>query len=232
MSELIPQQTGTGAVVKTQSSSSSFQSSSSSSFSSSSSATFSSSTKVVKQSSTTVKSSSSSSRALNVTSSGGTYSDHVAADFGIDVGKEMDRLKQLMSVEMTNIHRDMFRLMPGSADTSAITGGDQLTSGFLVKMDNDAIRSCIDKAHDDRVKLNFDINEFDSETVHIKTVGNKIEVHATKKSKKGDEERSEEFSRVYELPTQNDVDPTKVTSSIYKDGVLTIELPVADALAQ
>jgi HSP20 family molecular chaperone IbpA len=53
-------------------------------------------------------------------------------------------------------------------------------------------------------------------------------VHATKKSKKGDEERSEEYSRVYELP--NDLDPSHVSSSIYKDGVLTIELPVTDAL--
>ena len=58
------------------------------------------------------------------------------------------------------------------------------------------------------------------------------QVHAMKKSKKGDEERSEEFSRVYELPTEKDVDPSKVTSSIYQDGVLTIELPVADALGQ
>jgi len=57
-----------------------------------------------------------------------------------------------------------------------------------------------------------------------------VQVHATKKSKKGDEERSEEFSRVYELPTEKDVDPSNVTSSIYQDGVLTIELPVADAL--
>lgn len=155
-----------------------------------------------------------------------------------------------MDSEMSNIHRDMFRLMPGSptAPVQPITAGDavststmttttsqqQLTGGdlgsFLVKMDPDAIRSCIDKAHDDRVKLNFDVQEFDSETINIKTVGNKIEVHAMKKSKKGDEERSEEFTRVYEMPTQNDVDPSKVTSSIYKDGVLTIELPVADAL--
>jgi len=59
-----------------------------------------------------------------------------------------------------------------------------------------------------------------------------LQVHAMKKSKKGDEERSEEFTRVYELPTEKDVDPTKVTSSIYQDGVLTIELPVADALGQ
>jgi len=49
-----------------------------------------------------------------------------------------------------------------------------------------------------------------------------------KKSKKGDEERNEEFTRVYELP--NELDPSHVTSSIYQDGVLTIELPVCDAL--
>jgi len=70
------------------------------------------------------------------------------------------------------------------------------------------------------------------ESISVKTVGNKIEVHAQKKSKRGDEERSEEFSRVYELPTSQEVDPAHVTSSIYQDGVLTIELPVADALGQ
>ena len=59
-----------------------------------------------------------------------------------------------------------------------------------------------------------------------------VQVHAMKKSRKGDEERSEEFSRVYEMPTTQDVNPTNVTSSIYQDGVLTIELPVADALGQ
>jgi len=167
---------------------------------------------------------------VSVKSSGLSYTDQMAGDLGIDVGKEMERLRLTMSDEMSNIHRDMFRLMPGSTDALQLTAGGGADS-FLVKMDPEAIRSCIDKAHDDRVKLNFDVNEFDSETINIKTVGNKIEVHATKKSKKGDEERSEEFSRVYELPTSNDVDPDKVTSSIYKDGVLTIELPVADALA-
>jgi len=146
----------------------------------------------------------------------------------------MERLQLRLGDEMTNIHRDIFRLMPSSpevqtvaVDGTAATGAGGLEQ-FLVKMDSDAIKSCIDKAHNDKVKLNFDVNEFDSETINIRTVGNKIEVHAMKKSKKGDEERSEEFSRIYELP--NELDPNHVTSSIYKDGVLTIELPVMDAL--
>ena len=116
---------------------------------------------------------------------------------------------------------------------AAIGASDSAAAGAssLVKFDTDSIKNFIDRAHSDRVKLDFDVNEFEAETINVKTVGNKIEVHATKKSKKGDEERSEEFSRVYELPTSGAVDPAKVTSSIYKDGVLTIELPVAEALS-
>lgn len=244
MSQLVSQ-TGGSAVMTTGASSSSYSTTSSSSFSATSSSTSSSSTKVVKQTTTTTKSSSSSSSSsrsssVNVRSSGMTYSDRIAGELGIDVGKEMERLRLCMSDEMANIHRDMFRLVPGSPDAPAPApalpaleaAGGGVGGGFVVKLDDSAVRSCIDKAHDDRVKLNFDVQEFDSETINIKTVGNKIEVHATKKSKKGDEERSEEFSRVYELPTEKDLEPSKVTSSIYQDGVLTIELPVADALGQ
>lgn len=148
----------------------------------------------------------------------------------------MEKLKLRMNEEMTNIHRDLFRLMP-ITPPPALTAGPALSleatpllDDTLVRLDADAIRSCIDKANSDRVKLNFDVTEFESESISVKTVGNKIEVHAQKKSKKGDEERNEEFSRVYELPTSNTVDPAQITSSIYQDGVLTVELPVAEAL--
>ena len=112
------------------------------------------------------------------------YSDRIAGDLGIDVGKEMERLKLCMSNEMANIHSDMFRLMPGSPDAPvppalnapAPVGSVGDGSGFVVKLDDNAVRNCIDKAHDDRMKLNFDVQEFDSETINIKTVGNKIEV--------------------------------------------------------
>nr|UQK61679.1 small heat shock protein [Ailoscolex lacteospumosus] len=227
MSELIPQ--GQKSAATSASSSYAFSSTSSSQSSSSSSS------KVVKQSASTVKSSStvssssslsssatSSSKAVGIKSSGGSYLDRMASDFGIDSGKEVEKLKLKMKEEFSNIHQDMFQLIPINSPEAHKT---------VVLLDSDSLKSCIDKAHGDRLKLNFDVNEFESESINIKTVGNKIEVHAKKKSVKGDEERSEEFSRVYELPTQNAVDAGNVTSSIYKDGVLTIELPVADAIA-
>jgi len=157
---------------------------------------------------------------------------------GIDAAKDGDRLKVCMGEEMSNIHRDMFRLLPTTPPCStsqpSLSAGGPIDpaelSAALVRLDADSLRSCIDKAHGDRVKLNFDVTEYESESISVKTVGNKIEVHAQKKSVKGDEERSESFSRVYELPTSSDVDPSHVTSSIFEDGVLTVELPVSDAL--
>jgi len=243
-SQLVANQTG--ALAATSCSSFSSSSQSSSSFSASSSST---SSKVVKSSSTVssskvVSSSTSKTSSINVKSSGKSYSDYLAGDRGIDVSKEMDRLKLCLSDEMTNIHRDMFRLMPTTPPPLSICGSGGLISSSLdtssgvtasdldaalVRLDAESLRSCIDKTHGDRVKLNFDVTEYESESIHVKAVGNKIEVHAQKKSKKGDEERNEEFSRVYELPTTS-IDPNNVTSSIFQDGVLTIELPVSDAL--
>jgi len=252
MSQLVASQTGAMKAVTCSSLSSS--TSSSSSFSASSS---SSSSKVVKSSSTVqsskvMSSSTSKTSSINVKSSGKSYSDYLAGDRGIDMSNEMDRLKLCFQDEMTNIHRDMFRLMPTTPPALSICGGGGLIApslttssaldsssssslvasdldAALVRLDADSLRSCIDKTHGDRVKLNFDVTEYESESIHVKAVGNKIEVHAQKKSKKGDEERNEEFSRVYELPTAS-IDPNNVTSSIFQDGVLTIELPVSDAL--
>lgn len=245
MSQLVVGQSG--AMVASTCSSFSSSSSSSSSYSATSSST---SSKVVKSSSTVssskvVSSATSKTSSISVKSSGKSYQDHLAGDMGIDMSKEMDRLKLCFQDEMTNIHRDMFRLMPTTPPALAICGsGGLLTSSLqssssnvgssdldaaLVRLDADSLRSCIDRTHGDRVKLNFDVTEYESESIHVKAVGNKIEVHAQKKSKKGDEERNEEFSRVYELPTTS-IDPNNVTSSIFQDGVLTIELPVSDAL--
>lgn len=100
----------------------------------------------------------------------------------------------------------------------------------LVKLDAASLDNYVDSLHRDRVLFNFDVNDFESETINVKTVGNKIEVTGKKKIKKGDEERVEEFTRSYEMPRQDALDPSKITSSCYKDGVLTVQLPLECAI--
>lgn len=139
---------------------------------------------------------------------------------GIDVDKEMKALMGSMDNQSDKARQSVFHLMP----LENTTGTD------LIKLDSKSIMEFVDKNDKDNLRFNFDISECSSETVSVKSDGNKIEVHAKKSMKKGDEEYSEEFSRTYEMPTSGAIDPAKVTSSVYKDGILTVLLPVEMAI--
>lgn len=134
----------------------------------------------------------------------------------------MAELTSKMDEEFDKVRKEFFHL---SILEKAGSGKD------LIKLDSKSIMEFIDDKDKDKVKFNFDVDEFESESISVKAVGNKVEVHAKKKSRKGDQEQAEEFSRSYELPTGVPLDAEKITSSFYKDGVLTVELPVADAIS-
>nr|UQK61709.1 small heat shock protein [Eunice torquata] len=126
-------------------------------------------------------------------------------------------LESHMDEEMTKLRKEMC-LAPLER-----SGGE----GQIVKLDNTSILDYLDKGDKNTYKFNFDVHDMKSESVTVKADGNKIEVHAKKTSKKGDgDEQVEEYSRTYELP--GGVDPGKVTSSFYKDGILTVALPVGE----
>jgi HSP20 family molecular chaperone IbpA len=125
----------------------------------------------------------------------------------------MERMKLKMDEQMARMRQEMRMLLPASA------GGGQ-----LIRLDEKQMEQYFDDSHK-RIKFDVDVQEFANETVVVKSDGNKIEVHAKKFVKKGDDEQTEEYSRTYELPSG--VDTKMVTSSLQKDGnLLTIELPV------
>lgn len=198
------------------------QSSSSSSYSSYSS----SSSKTVKSSSSVTQSSMTSSHSssnVSIRSGGSTFADKYGKDLGIDVDSKMAELTAKMDAEFDKVRKDFFNLSILERSGSGISD--------LIKLDNKAIMEFVDEKDKDKVKFNFDVDEFESETISVKAVGNHVEVHAQKKKRSGDQEKSEEFSRTFELPTGTPLNPEKITSSFYKDGVLTVEIPVADAIS-
>ena len=148
---------------------------------------------------------------------------------GIDVDREMEKLMAETKSEMgmlgtgSSARQQVLRLMSLEKSDSP---------NELVKLDASTMDRFIDDAHNDKLRFSLDVNEFESESINVKTVGNKIEVHAMKRTKKGGMETQEEYSRTYELPSSGDVDPAKVTSSFYKDGVLTLEIPVTAAVGE
>ncbi|KAI0237561.1 hypothetical protein LSAT2_011873 [Lamellibrachia satsuma] len=225
---------GTSQQVRSSSSSlqqSTFSSSSSSSSSRQEMASYSSKTVSSKTTKTTMSSKSvgkKMSSTVSINSSSTNYSDLLGDRLGIDVDSEMAKLKSEMKSEMGQLgagsmRQEVLRLMSLEKSDSP---------NELVKLDSSSLERYLDDAHKDKLRFNLDVNEFESESVSVKTVGNKIEVHAMKRAKKGDQESSEEYSRTYELPTPDDVDPGKVTSSFYKDGVLTLEIPVKAAVGE
>ena len=125
-----------------------------------------------------------------------------------------------MQAEMDQLRAEACCLLPLAKPGS---------NNSIVKLSDANLMEFIDKSQDDTFKFNFDIHNFSAETINVKTTGNKIEVHAQKRSKQAGEEVSEEFSITYELP--NPVDASKVSSSMFKDGVLTVEVP-KDALVK
>ena len=126
---------------------------------------------------------------------------------------EIQRMKLKMDEQMAKMRQEMRMLLPASA------GGGQ-----LIRLDEKQIEQCFDDSHK-KIKFDVDVQEFANETVVVKSDGNKIEVHAKKFVKKGDDEHQEEYSRTYELPSG--MDTKSVTSSFQRDGnLLTIELPV------
>ena len=130
---------------------------------------------------------------------------------------EMKKLRERMDQTVEKARAEMFSL----CKLERVGGG----SSDLVKLDNKSITDFIQKGDDDHLKFNFDVNEFESESISVKADGNKIEVHGVKKTKKGDDETNEEFNRTYELPSDDAIDSSSVKSSFYKDGILTVELP-------
>ena len=168
--------------------------------------------------------SSHSSSNVSIRAGGSTFADKYGKDLGIDVDTKMAELTAKMDEEFDKVRKEFFNL----SILERIDGSGK----DLIKLDDKAIKDFIDDKDKDKVKFNFDVDEFESESISVKAVGNHVEVHAQKKKRSGDQEQAEEFSRTFELPTGEPLDPKKITSSFYKDGVLTVELPLADAIKE
>ena len=140
---------------------------------------------------------------------------------GIDIDKKMAEMTAKMDAEFENVRREFLHL--SVLEKAGSGSGD-------VKLNEQSLLEFIDDKNRDNLKFNFDVDQFESESISVKAVGNKVEVHAHKKVKSGDQEKTEEFSRSFELPSGAPLDPEKITSSFYKDGVLTVELPVSEAI--
>ncbi|EDX16710.1 GD24875, partial [Drosophila simulans] len=74
------------------------------------------------------------------------------------------------------------------------------------------------------LKLRFDVSQYAPEEIVVKTVDQKLLVHAKHEEKSDTKSVYREYNREFLLP--KGVNPESIRSSLSKDGVLTVDAPL------
>lgn len=100
------------------------------------------------------------------------------------------------------------------------SGGGQLTHWL------DDINSPLVQDSDDGkvLKLRFDVTQYAPEEIVVKTIDNRLQVHAKHEEKSDSRSVYREYNREFLLP--KGTNPELIRSSLSKDGVLTVEAPL------
>ncbi len=98
------------------------------------------------------------------------------------------------------------------------TSGLGSHSNWLVGLNNSPLINTQDGKKE--LKLRFDVQDYEPEEIMVKTVDNKLLVHAKHEEKSA----YREYSREFLLPPGTD--PDAIRSSLSKDGILTVEAPL------
>lgn len=77
------------------------------------------------------------------------------------------------------------------------------------------------------LKLRFDVSQYAPEEIVVKTVDQKLLVHAKHEEKSDTKSVYREYNREFLLP--KGVNPETIRSSLSKDGVLTVDAPLPQA---
>jgi len=135
---------------------------------------------------------------------------------------EMRRMEDEMNNFRTQLlqRQDHFFKNSSSTTQTSQSTGNTSVSGFeglnspLIQDDGDG----------KTLKLRFDVSQYAPEEIVLKTVDNKLLVHAKHEEKSDTKSVYREYNREFLLPTG--VNPELIRSSLSKDGVLTVEAPL------
>ncbi|CAH1374110.1 hypothetical protein MTP99_015488 [Tenebrio molitor] len=139
--------------------------------------------------------------------------------------EEMSKFRsELMNRESNNFFRSTTSTSTQSSHNSGLDvaqrpGGDVRTwyddlNSPLIQEDGN--NKCL--------KLRFDVSQYAPEEIVVKTVDNKLLVHAKHEEKTESKSVYREYNREFLLP--KGTNPEQIKSSLSKDGVLTVEAPL------
>ncbi|KAH8238375.1 hypothetical protein KR032_005232 [Drosophila birchii] len=164
-------------------------------------------------------------------------------DFSV-IDTEFSNIRERFDSEMRKMEEEMakFRheLMNREANFFESTSSNLLLDLYCSSTTNSALPSRIPKQQnyvsdisspliqdegDNKVlKLRFDVSQYAPEEIVVKTVDQKLLVHAKHEEKSDTKSVYREYNREFLLP--KGVNPESIRSSLSKDGVLTVDAPL------
>ncbi|XP_059483302.1 alpha-crystallin B chain isoform X2 [Neocloeon triangulifer] len=145
--------------------------------------------------------------------------------FDAEMRKMEDEMTRFRS-ELMNRESNFFKTTTSSS-SSTTASSDGRTGGGEVRTWLDGLDSPLiqpDGADNKMLKLRFDVSQYAPEEIVVKTVDNKLMVHAKHEEKSDSKSVYREYNREFLLP--KGTNPEDIKSSLSKDGVLTVEAPL------
>nr|WBW88599.1 heat shock protein 27 [Pardosa pseudoannulata] len=148
------------------------------------------------------------------------------------IREKFDQEMRLMEEEMNRFRSQLLdREVPRIQSHSTATGTDgQTTHRSEVRTWLDGLSSPLIQDSDDgkKLRLRFDVSQYQPEEIVVKTVDNKLQVQAKHEEKSDTKSVYREYNREFLLP--KGTNPEMIKSSLSTDGVLTVEAPLPPAL--
>ncbi|XP_003744645.1 body wall muscle protein HR-29 [Galendromus occidentalis] len=134
---------------------------------------------------------------------------------------EFSNVRERFDQEMRWMEDEMERFRTQLRDHDVFSKGPTSQARTYFDLNSPLIQ---ETANGREIKLRFDVSNYAPEEIVVKTVDNKLFVHAKHEEKSETKSVFREYKRDFMLP--KGVSPERITSSLSRDGVLTITAPL------
>jgi HSP20 family molecular chaperone IbpA len=167
------------------------------------------------------------------------------------IDQEFNNIRERFDTEMKKMEEEMSRFrheLMNRESSSFIQKSSTTTTSSSETKDSGAegphrseLRTWLDGFHSPLIqdsgadgskalKLRFDVHNYKPEEIVVKTVDNKLMVHAKHEEKTDNRTVYREYNREFLLP--KGTNPEEIRSTLSKDGVLTVEAPLPSPAIQ
>ncbi|XP_011139192.1 alpha-crystallin A chain isoform X2 [Harpegnathos saltator] len=146
--------------------------------------------------------------------------------FDAEMRKMEDEMSRFRSELMNRESNNFFKSTTSTTTQQTTQNSSSLSPQHDAHTWLDGLNSPLiqDEGDSKMLKLRFDVSQYTPEEIVVKTVDNKLLVHAKHEEKTESKSVYREYNREFLLP--KGTNPESIKSSLSKDGVLTVEAPL------